>query len=133
MRKANVIIICFALGTASAAMAEINDGLGVFVKPKPAAPAATQPAMQAPAMAPAKAAAAPGEGEVVSKVDGAGYTYLELKHQGKTFWIAGTQVNAKKGDKIRFEENVVMENFFSKTLNRSFDRIIFASAVKIVK
>lgn len=131
MRKVNVVFVCLALGIAGNALAEINDGLGRFVKPQTAAPATAQPAIPAPAMAPAKAA--PGEGEVVSKVDGAGYSYLELKHQGKTFWIAGTQVNAKKGDKIRFEENVVMENFFSKTLNRSFDRIIFASAVKVVK
>lgn len=132
MRKMRILFICLTLGVGGSAMAEINDGLGVFVKPKPVAPAGAAPASQAPAMAPAKAAAS-GEGEVVSSVDGAGYTYLELKHQGKTFWIAGTQVSAKKGDKIRFDENVVMENFFSKTLNRSFDRIIFASAVKVVK
>lgn len=70
------------------------------------------------------------EASVVQAIDGAGYTYLEVEADGKRFWIAGTQVKVSKGDKVQYIENVVMENFASRSLNRTFERIIFASSVK---
>lgn len=72
------------------------------------------------------------QGKVIDLTEGAGYSYLLLESGGKQFWIAGTQVTAKKGDVVSYIENVVMENFHSKTLNKTFDRIIFASSVKVV-
>jgi len=70
-------------------------------------------------------------GTVISIIPGAGYSYIEAKVDGKVVWIAGTPVNAKKGDKIKYVENTVMENFTSRSLNRTFDRIIFASTLSL--
>lgn len=102
------------------ATAEIYDGLSHGAPAAGSAPAKRMPEPDGPA----------GEGVVKSVVNGAGYSYVELEHNGKTFWVAGTQVNVAKGDKVSFVENVVMEKFYSKTLKREFDRIIFASHLK---
>jgi hypothetical protein len=70
-------------------------------------------------------------GTVISIIPGAGYSYIEATVDGKVTWIAGTPVNAKKGDKIKYVENTVMENFTSRSLNRTFDRIVFASTLSL--
>jgi hypothetical protein len=68
-------------------------------------------------------------GTVLEVINGAGYSYLHLQENGTDHWVAGTQINVKKGDKVTYIENMVMENFTSRTLNKTFDRIIFASSV----
>ncbi len=78
--------------------------------------------------------AMPSEGKVISSKDASIYTYMELEGaDGKRFWIAGPTTKVKVGDKVRFAESMVMEKFTSKTLNRTFDRIVFVSAASIVK
>lgn len=73
------------------------------------------------------------EGRVLSVINGGGYSYLELDVGGKTVWVAGIPVDAKKGDKVRYVENMVMENFTSRSLNRTFERVVFASSVEKVQ
>lgn len=68
------------------------------------------------------------EGIVVSTIDTTGYTYMELKNGDKVFWIAAPTTQVKVGEHIRFVESMVMNNFSSKTLNRTFNRIIFVSS-----
>lgn len=48
---------------------------------------------------------------MLSTIDAAGYTYLEVTQNKKTIWLAGPKVAAKKGDVIRFENGMVMTNF----------------------
>ncbi len=68
------------------------------------------------------------EGIVVSTIDTTGYTYMELKNGDKEFWIAAPTTEVKVGEHIRFVQSMVMNNFSSKTLNRTFNRIIFVSS-----
>jgi len=120
-------VVAGAIMISGGALAEINDGLGGGIsnniKPavKPVAP------MAAPAMA------VGNQGKVVSIMTGTGYSYLELESNAQKFWIAGTKVTAKEGDTVQFEQSVVMNGFVSKTLNKTFDQIIFASSVTVVK
>ncbi len=71
---------------------------------------------------------------VVEEVlQGGGYSYLKLRSSaGGVFWLAGIQPGIKAGDTVRYVENVVMENFTSRSLNRRFERIVFASSVQVV-
>lgn len=71
------------------------------------------------------------EGIVVSTLDTTGYTYMELENGGKRFWIAAPTTQVKKGEHIRFVENMSMHNFTSKTLNKTFDRIIFVTSTQV--
>ena len=73
------------------------------------------------------------QGKVTEVESGAGYSYMLIEAGGQKFWIAGTQITAKVGDVVSYVENVTMSNFTSKTLNKTFDQIIFASTVAVVE
>ncbi len=73
----------------------------------------------------------PQKAKVVSTIDAAPYTYLEVMQNKKTLWLAANAVPAKKGDVIRFDNGMVMTNFRSKTLNRTFPSVLFVSRVVI--
>lgn len=73
------------------------------------------------------------EGKVVDILDTTGYTYMELENGDRRFWIAAPTTKVNVGDHIRFVESMSMENFTSKTLNRTFRRVIFVSSTMIKK
>ncbi len=66
-------------------------------------------------------------GEVLEVRDVAPYTYLRLKTaQGET-WAAVTQAPVKKGAQVTIANPAVMENFHSKSLYKTFDKIAFGT------
>jgi hypothetical protein len=66
-------------------------------------------------------------GKVLEVLSSGGYTYMKVQ-EGKTdYWIAMTERNAKVGQNVKFSEQGWMKNFKSKTLNRTFDNILFAA------
>lgn len=65
------------------------------------------------------------KGEVLEVRDAPPYTYLRLKTSEGETWAAVTQVPVKKGSQVTIDNPAVMENFKSKSLDRSFDRIVF--------
>lgn len=73
------------------------------------------------------------KGKVVTTMDAAGYTYMEVEEDGKKLWVAIMQTPIKVGDVVEFPDSPPMTNFQSKTLKRTFDQIIFAPAVRVVK
>lgn len=73
------------------------------------------------------------EGIVVDIIDTTGYTYMELENGGNRFWIAAPTTKVNKGDHIRFVQDMVMTNFTSKTLNRTFGTLVFVSSTEIKK
>jgi hypothetical protein len=73
----------------------------------------------------------PQKAKVLSTIDAAQYTYLEVTQNKKTLWLAAATVAAKKGDVIRFDDGMVMTNFHSKTLNRTFPSVTFVNRVVI--
>lgn len=68
-------------------------------------------------------------GQVLSSIQVTGYTYIEVRTDGRTLWLAGDQVEVVEGEVITWDQSTVMRNFQSKTLNRTFDEVIFVSAV----
>ncbi len=71
--------------------------------------------------------------KVLSVIDVPQYTYLEVTQNKKTLWLAAATVAAKKGDVIRFDEGMVMTNFKSKSLNRTFPSITFVNRVVVTQ
>jgi len=68
------------------------------------------------------------QGEVVTVEHGGAYSYLEVKeHTEETFWVAVNSADVKVGDHIRFQKELVTQNFKSKALNRTFKELMFAS------
>lgn len=75
----------------------------------------------------------PQKGKVLSALDAKPYIYLEVAQNKKTIWLAATAVPVKKGDVIRFDNGMVMNNFHSKTLNRTFPSVLFVNRVTVTK
>ncbi|HUO77559.1 MAG TPA: hypothetical protein VMU21_08265 [Thermodesulfovibrionales bacterium] len=65
-------------------------------------------------------------GKVVETMDSGGYTYVLLDNGGKKTWVAMPQMKVVKGSSMSFQPGAEMENFHSKTLNRTFEKIIFS-------
>jgi hypothetical protein len=76
-------------------------------------------------------ASAVHEGKVASTMNSAGYTYVEVDEKGKKLWVAVIETKIKTGDKVEFPDSPPMENFYSKTLNRTFERIIFSPVIRV--
>lgn len=72
-------------------------------------------------------AAAPTQGQVLEVRDVESYTYLRLKTaQGET-WAAVEKAPVKVGAQVSIYNPMVMRNFESKSLKKSFDQIVFGS------
>jgi hypothetical protein len=73
------------------------------------------------------------KGKVLQIMDAGSYTYLEVEEKGQKMWVAALKVKAAKGDTVEFPDSIPMENFESKTLKKTFDKIIFADTLRVVK
>jgi hypothetical protein len=79
------------------------------------------------------APAGANEGRVRSVANAGGYTYLELEQGGQSLWLAVAETPVKTGDTVRWDGGTVMQNFTAKSLNRTFERIVFAGGISVVK
>ena len=70
------------------------------------------------------------EGTVVDTMNGGGYTYVQIKEADNTFWAAGPEAEVKRGDKVAVVEQMWMNQFTSKTLNRTFDKLLFVGQIE---
>ena len=68
-------------------------------------------------------------GQVLSSIQVPGYTYIEVRNNGRSIWIAGTPVEVEEGEVIGWGQSAVMRNFKSTALDRVFDEILFVSGV----
>jgi hypothetical protein len=66
-------------------------------------------------------------GKVVETMDSGGYTYVNLKKNGKSTWVAVPQMKVTVGQEMSFAPGMVMKDFTSKTLNRTFESIVFST------
>ena len=100
-------------------------------RPTPVATATTPAPAAAATPAPPASASASGTvtGAVAETMNSGGYTYARVQATPKDVWIAATELPLKVGDRITAAIDIPMENFNSKTLNRSFPLIYFVSGV----
>jgi hypothetical protein len=79
----------------------------------------------------ATGALAAGElsGKVIETMNSGGYTYALIEKGDNKTWVAVPETKITKGQTITFLPGAEMVNFQSKTLKRTFDRIIFSAGV----
>jgi DNA/RNA endonuclease YhcR with UshA esterase domain len=77
--------------------------------------------------APAAPPAASVKGEVLEVKEVESYTYLRLKTKDGETWAAIGKAPVKKGAEVTIENVMVMNNFESKTLKKTFPTILFGS------
>ncbi len=99
----------------------------------------TRDAGQAPAQAsapsfapPAQAATSAGSltGRVLETMDAATYTYLRLSTATGEQWAAIPTTAVTVGSEVTLTKPMVMKNFASKTLNRTFEEILFSPGIE---
>lgn len=84
------------------------------------APAATSPG-----------SAAAASGTVLEVTHAAGYSYLRVDVDGEEMWLAGNQLAVEEGQTVAWNGGALMQGFSSPTLNRTFDRILFADGLRV--
>lgn len=71
----------------------------------------------------------PGDGAQTVKVKAIeqveSYTYLLVKGKGPAYWIAVASSEISVGESITYQGGLLMEDFYSKDLDRTFDKVIF--------
>ncbi len=68
-------------------------------------------------------------GKVVERVDVPSYTYMRVQVSGGAEeWVAVSTMSVNVGDTITVNQQMVMENFPSKSLGRTFERLVMGSA-----
>jgi hypothetical protein len=73
------------------------------------------------------------KGKVLETMDASIYTYMQVSTDKGPVWIAASKTKVKKGDIVSYPDGAVMTNFFSKSLNRTFDKLIMVDKVSVVK
>lgn len=72
-------------------------------------------------------------GKVLQTIDASQYTYIEVSMGKEALWLAAPQTKLAKGDTIKFDDGAVMNNFYSKVLQRTFASVMFVNRVLKVK
>jgi len=68
-------------------------------------------------------------GTVVETMNAAGYTYMLVDSDGKKTWVAIPATTVAQGTEVTYYQGMVMKSFTSKTLNRTFDNLIFSAGL----
>lgn len=103
-------------------------------------PAQAPPAAAAPAQDPhagleraTVAAGAGRKGRVAETMNAGGYTYVRVEEKGKSTWVAAMETPVKVGDVVEFPDIPPMTGFHSRTLDRTFDSILFVPGLRVEK
>lgn len=68
-------------------------------------------------------------GTVLETMNAAGYTYLHLDNGTAKEWVAIPETHVSTGDKVSYNQGMEMQNFYSKSLDRSFPSIVFSTGL----
>ena len=67
--------------------------------------------------------------EVVEHINGGGYTFIKANENGSEIWVAIREMPVEVGDVYYFTSAMEMNNFESKSLNKTFASILFVNDV----
>ena len=63
--------------------------------------------------------------KVIDKISASGYNYLKVTENKNEYWIAVPSMEIEVGETIYFSKFMVMEDFNSPTIDKTFDEILF--------
>ena len=72
-------------------------------------------------------------GQVLEVIDSGIYTYLQVSTEKGPLWLASYKTDVAKGATIKYPTGILMANYYSKSLKRTFKVIVFVDGVKLVK
>ena len=68
-------------------------------------------------------------GKILETMDSGGYTYVLLATEDGEKWVAAPKTMVTVGQTAAFAPGMVMRNFKSETLGRTFDEVVFSSGM----
>lgn len=68
-------------------------------------------------------------GKILETMDAGGYTYLLVGNSIGKQWVAIPESDVKVGQEVTYVQGMTMTNFYSKTLDRTFEKIIFSAGI----
>jgi len=71
------------------------------------------------------------KGEVLETMNAGGYTYLRLKTRDGETWAAVNRASVSKGAEVTIEKAMEMHDFESKSLKKTFPKILFGNLASI--
>jgi hypothetical protein len=71
-------------------------------------------------------------GTVTDTITAGQYIYLKLDEQGEETWLATLQLQVSPGDEVEYLGGDIMQDFHSKTLDRTFASIRFVTSVRVL-
>ncbi|MFZ2302376.1 MAG: hypothetical protein WAW10_10990 [Gallionella sp.] len=69
------------------------------------------------------------KGTVLEVLDSPAYTYLRVTGDKVPIWLAAYKIDIAKGAIVNYSDGAAMSNFHSKSLNRTFDAIVFVDRI----
>ena len=73
------------------------------------------------------------EAPVTQTMNAGGYTFAEVQTENGPLWLAGPESEISEGDLLTWQGGAVMREFVSKSLDRTFDEILFVDAMSVVR
>lgn len=128
LASAAVIAVVATAGSDVAKPAETNASPhgGMLTQPGAALPSGHPEAMPADIQL-------ANSGKVLEVLDSDMYTYLKVTTEKGPLWLAAYKIAVTKGATVKYSSGVVMSKFYSKSLNRTFDLIVFVDRLELVK
>jgi hypothetical protein len=65
------------------------------------------------------------DGKVIETMNAGRYTYIQVQTSKERIWVAGPVTEVKLGDKVALSSGMLMKDFRSETLDRTFENIYF--------
>jgi hypothetical protein len=72
------------------------------------------------------------QGTVKETMTSAGYTYLQVEAEGTMIWLAAPETPVQVGQTVAWNGGMLMTDFHSNSLDRSFETIYFVESVAVV-
>lgn len=76
--------------------------------------------------------ALPNSGTVTEVHPAGSYTYLQVEKDGIATWMAIPRRDVPVGARVRYSDGPLMVDFFSRSLNRNFEKVMFLQGVEVV-
>ncbi|MBT8316165.1 MAG: DNA-binding protein [Lutibacter sp.] len=68
--------------------------------------------------------------QIIESLDGGNYTYIYVNEDEKKYWMAISKAPVSVGEIYYYDNGMVMKNFESKELERTFNSITFADKIR---
>ncbi|MBU0484605.1 MAG: DNA-binding protein [Proteobacteria bacterium] len=70
------------------------------------------------------------KGKVLEVLSGGGFTFILLEHEGEKKWASAPSTKVEVNEEVTLLNATVFPDFYSKSLDRKFDNLIFASSIE---